>query len=220
MNVVYDQKEIESLQPIMDIIKTYDNPDTKLDGPIKWASIIQFINYLTFQSNHIYKNALDVGCGLSNLPNMVLDQGFNVTAIDKYGIRNSVLNNKQINTFIVDAFNFLEMGPDDKWDVIYDSCAVVHFDPDLPDPHCYNGGCAMLAEIIKRKLHPQGYFITVTDFALENSNNEFMLLDQLIDCYELVGLKLVGDRPKIPENPFYIDYDKYKLGIVRLLFQK
>jgi len=220
MNIVYDQNEISKLSGIIEIVKSYPNPHTQEDGPIKWASVMQVMNFLTFNSSHTYTKVLDIGCGNSLLPIMIADQSYKVIAVDKHAINETVMLDLRIPTHIISAYEYLESIKDNSVDVIIDSCAAIHFDPNLPDPSCLNGGCAILGELIKRKLHPSGYFITVTDFALDRSNYEFMKLDQLIDCYECSGLRLCGERPKIPENPFHITYDVYRLGIVRLIFQK
>ena len=223
-NIVYNSEALKDLGPMIQMVKTeYHNPETGEDGPIKWTSILQCINALSWTDS--YTNILEIGAGNSVLPIMMADQQFEVTAIDKHILNNSVTKDIRIESEIIDAFEYLKNIPNNSLDIVVDSCSIIHYDispyydGDHSDEHAYNTGCVNIAKLLSQKLKPDGLFITVSDFALKNGDNEFMSLDNLMECYHFGGLKLLGKIPEI-NDPYKYDYGKTELGIVRLIYGK
>ena len=238
MNIIYDETEIMKISATIEDVKKWPNPPTKLDGLIKWASIIQAIIELDKAKDHIsrLRSVLDIGSGNSALPLMLADLGFAVKCVDANNIHQQIQTHRSIEWCIEDAFRYIESLSDNSLDYAVDSCAVIHFDPsgDFLGPLPMNNGVARISKLLNKKLRIGGKFIMVTDFAYSARDNknqpficgagEFLCDSYLLQTVYEGGLKLVGEVPEFPQEPFLQDYSQngnhYKLGIMRYIFER
>jgi SAM-dependent methyltransferase len=174
------------------------------DGLLKWASVLDNIETYKSLDN---LNILDVGGGYSAIT-FLLSKNNNIINIDLNRNDNWFSTNPdgtipglKSGSYNLDNIKFIECNfltesqtlPDNYFDVIIDSCSIIHFNPTL-DKHI-NQGLYDSSIIINQKLKKDGIFVVSSDLAkpTEDSNNEFLHPHIFIDIVKDAGFELIGD---------------------------
>jgi hypothetical protein len=191
------------------------------DAKIKWSSIIESI--LHFKINETCNCMVDAGCGPSNLSLIIktfspkLEKIF---CIDKEQISHNLRSSPFCNCAVGDFFDvYSRLVGNEQVDLIVDACSVTHFD--VRSVNSPNEGCYRLAKEAVRTLKKGGYYITSSDFSLDNhEKGEFISVDAMTRSYLAGGLKLVGSVDMSSMDNAYVANKQLNLGIVTLIFQK
>ena len=156
----------------------------------------------------IPKQILDIGAGCMNLtPYLMKTYKSLYTAVDIEGSeRNNLLkllSNAEIDTTTIAYYtdDFLNFNTDQKYDLIYDVCAIIHFNPTTE--LCGNDGLLNCGYKIKEALTEDGYFLFVSDCTngketnhKNEYNKEFIEKDEIINCFTLAGLHYCSEYTK------------------------
>lgn len=184
-----------------------------MDGLLKWASILDNIDQYKTPNK---LNILDVGGGYSaitfllsknnNIINVDLDRKGNWFATNSDGtIPGLKSENYDLNNIKFIECNFLTEPhhfPDNYFDVIIDSCSIIHFNPTF-DKYM-NKGLYDSSVIIHQKLKKDGIFVISSDLSKPDNvqNSEFLHPHTFINIVEEAGFKLLGDFDFDTDNLF------------------
>ena len=189
---------------------THLNPDMLY----KQGIILKYIE----DNNIIPKNIIDVGAGHTNLSlyliknynsnyigvdiQTTLKNGF-INCLDLNNIENNDVdftNNTKIKSWsrrirrkprykAIDFFNFNPEG--EKFDLIYDMCAIIHFD--TKKQICENDGIYKAGLTIKNILTDDGIFIFTADCGRGEYSKEYVKPMEMLKGFYKAGLKLVDN---------------------------
>lgn len=223
LNCIAYREDFVEWAPLIDEIRTIRNHEheQKEDAIWKWLAIMTAMDALDIRPTSI----LDIGADTSHLAALLANRAHveHVTAIDIGRLSRHVCEHPKI-TAIVDDFYTHAFAPH-AFDFIYDSCAIIHFNPQHTEAP--NDGVLRAGRRICELLKPGGYFVCTSDILHDchatDTRGEFLAIANLIQCFEMAGLELV-DRAPLPnieagKMPLWIKYGVYNLGIVRLVFQ-
>jgi SAM-dependent methyltransferase len=180
--------------------------DKLVNADMLWKQniILKFIEDMKL----IPKQILDIGAGCMNLtPYLMKTYNSIYTAVDIEGTeRNNLLKllrNAEIDTSTIAYYtdDFLNFNTDRKYDLIYDVCAMIHFNPTTE--LCGNDGLLNCGYKIKEALTEDGYFLFVSDCTngketnhKNEYNKEFIEKDEIINCFTLAGLHYCSEYTK------------------------
>lgn len=154
------------------------------------------------------KQILDIGAGCMNLtPYLMKTYNSFYTAVDMDGTERikllDLLRNSGIDTDMIDYYteDFLKFNTDKKYDLIYDVCSMIHFNPSTE--LCGNDGLLHCGYKIKESLSDDGYFLFVSDCTngkeinhKNEYNKEFIEKDEIIKCFTMSGLNYCSEYTK------------------------
>ena len=193
------------------------------DSALKYMYIISRIESF-LQNNDKSINVLDIGCGNGDALRMVnkvygaKSIGFD-PILGNHRIRISnlrkrlLINNPKLLNSTHDAFLRNHKGK--KFDLIIDLCAVTHFD--TTEFKSLNLGWKWISEHLEQLLVKNGKFISATDVAIKEGNNEFFRAESIIsfllnygsisnvsEIHSSNGSKLINStKIIIDKQPFY-----------------
>jgi SAM-dependent methyltransferase len=193
------------------------------DSALKHMYILSRIESF-LQNNNKSINVLDVGCGNGDALRMInkvygaksigFDPILGNRRIRISNLRKRLLkNNPKLLNSTHDAF--LQNHKDKKFDLIIDLCAVTHFD--TTEFKSLNLGWKWISEHLEQLLVKNGKFISATDVAIKEGNNEFFRAESIIsfllnygsisnvsEIHSSNGSKLINStKIIIDKQPFY-----------------
>lgn len=223
MNILARTSDFETWrEPYLRIIAATPNPEheQKPDALWKWASVLQAIDALDIEPC----NVMDIGAGPSHIACIIADlpSVVKATVIDRDRLCQAVKQHPKIQPILASFFDWYP-SLNDKYDLIYDCCALIHFD--IGTSLAANDGILKAAQRIRELLTDDGYFICTSDILSrstdQNVRGEFLSVDALADTFEQGGLHLVSiDMPEADRDLYEWNYGHMQLGIVRLIFRK
>jgi SAM-dependent methyltransferase len=209
MNELLSLEILETKKPLLNSIQEIENPfhEKKLDAQMKWLGIADAYETLGLQANIL----VDIGCGPSSLPLHFKKIVPTVYGVDFYLEKTPadfLANNGVL--FIREDVEHSEYFEPNSVDCIVDACAI---------------GCSMKLDLALAKaykwLKPGGYFISVGDSDVNESNCPFSSPQKWVETAKEIGFELVGDTyDTTVENKYYYAYGRYTLYISRLVFRK
>jgi len=180
--------------------------DKLVNADMLWKqnTILKFIEDMKI----VPKQILDIGAGCMNLtPYLMKTYNSLYTAVDIECTERDnllkLLRNTDIDTSMIDYYteNFLNFNSNKKYDIIYDVCAMIHFNPSTE--LCGNDGLLQCGIQIKDALTDDGYFLFVSDCTngketnqKNEYNKEFIDKEEIIKCFQMAGLHYCSEYTK------------------------
>jgi SAM-dependent methyltransferase len=203
------------------------------DGIIKYHFIYnQIINYSLKKQSRI----LDIGSGDSQFSRYISDLGHQVLAIDILGqnqinnisrlspgyylniLRLKLLSKRNPN-FKFKKMNFEDLCETNKFDVVYDSCSLIHMAKKTLD-------FKKLLVKVKNHIAPGGFFIMVCDVSFNGISfkNEFYSENELGSLIESTGFKRINTCNDSQSPLFFFGHTLYEnkplvLGVTGFVLQ-
>jgi hypothetical protein len=173
-------------------------------------------------------DVLDIGAGCMNLTAYLLSKydcaycAVDICAVEKPRLLD-MLDRAQINrnklTYL--AEDFLQLPLNHKYNIIYDVCSMIHFNPSkirYPNDGLYDCGVK-----IKELLSDDGYFLFASDFTVNEENNhngvfnqEFITMEQILYIFKSAGL-VYHPEYTVDVTRDYINNNKDTLDISTVL---
>lgn len=210
-----------------DLIKQYYNDQHSFnnDAIWKWSYILYCVDLLKLKPNIV----LDIGSGTSCIGLILKDYLKSTYQHDSLIHLNTLLPKYNDLCVGVDGIE-LKQGDffkydfgSTKYDLIYDSCALTHFDSRSRES--FNDGLMRAGKIIYNLLNDDGYFIITSDINFNSTHGEFINPTNMIKIFNSIGFKLVNnDLTNINNHDktslFDIIFSDKTLNIIGLIFSK
>jgi len=180
--------------------------DKLVNADMLWKQniILKFIEDMKI----VPKQILDIGAGCMNLtPYLMKTYNCLYTAVDIECTERDnllkLLRNAEIDTSMIDYYadDFFNFNSNKKYDIIYDVCAMIHFNPSTE--LCGNDGLLQCGIQIKEALTDDGYFLFVSDCTngketnqKNEYNKEFIDKEEIIKCFQMAGLQYCSEHTK------------------------
>ena len=176
----------------------YNKKYVNIDMLWKQNIILKFIEEHIQHEN--ITEVLDIGAGCMNLTAYLLNKyeckycAVDMCAVEKPRLFD-MIDRAKINrtklTYLSE--DFLQLPLENKYNIIYDVCAMIHFNPSkdrYPNDGLYDCGVK-----INELLSNDGYFLFVSDFTINEENNhngvfnkEFITMEQILYIFKSAGL--------------------------------
>jgi len=192
INKLTTNKDVEELRKFVDEngwAKSHPHwlwGKTEGDVMLKWGGILRGIKSVVTKDSMV----LDLACGDSPLPKIISGWCNHLYSYDANKLPDGLPNNCTVK--LCKSDEYLKTVKDDFFDIVYDSCAVIHFNAREYDPanEIYNKGFYDTLVDVKRCLKPGGYFFVVCDCHETFQTGEFITEQNLYKMIKKVGFQV------------------------------